>query len=251
MTSRSGQYSGGNGGRSRFAIRVANFVDSNSFRQSAGFTGAEFVSMGVSLGVVGVADQIAPHALEKASKALSKAVIEPYLDSIEGTLNRLCKLEECKVDTSKSREERAERLAHTTIVFSAAWVISMAAKIATRRVLTQKIPAHDPDGAHYRPHPDDKKVFKMSKHEWKLLGADEGVHYGSLLLLNTSAAKVTDELIKTSTNILTKCGMPEKKAHELSSMAMIWELPNLLGWGAGVGVISHYNEHDWGQKAKF
>lgn len=256
MTGNGGNHNGGNGGdRSRFAIRVANLIDSNSFKEARAFTVAEFVSMGVSLGVVGVADQVAPNMLKSATKAIAKTVIEPYLDTIEGMMQRFCKLEECKIDTSKSREQRAEELAHVTVVFSAAWVISMAAKLATRRFLTNKIPAHDPDSPHYRPHKDDQKVlavkplFKgVSKHELKLFGADEGIHYGSLLLLNTGAAKVTDELIRASTNILVKCGMPEKKAHELSSMAMIWELPNFLGLLAGLGVVSKYNNHDWGQR---
>lgn len=247
MSGNTPHYGAGEGGQSRLSMRVANLIDSNSFKEAGAFGAAEIISMGVSLGVVGVADQIAPHMLDKATKVISKTIIEPYLDKIEGTLGGVCKLDSCRVDESKSREERAERLAHTTVVFSAAWVISMAAKLASRRFMTNHIPSNNVSSEHYRHHPDNKKIFGTSKHELKLFAADEGVHYGSLLLMNTGAAKITDELINTSSNILVKCGVPKKKAHELSSMAMIWEVPNLLGMFAGLGVISKYNNHNWGQ----
>lgn len=234
-------------GHSRFAIRMSNLVKSPSFLESGSFGVAEIISMGVSLGVVGVADQVAPNLLKTASKAVSKAVVEPYLDFIESAMTRFCKLEECKIDKEKPREERAQELSHTLVVFGAAWAFSMAAKLTTRRVLTGKMVAHNVNSPHYIPHPDDKKIFGVTKHEWKLFGVDEGIHYGSLILLNTGMAKYTDELIKASTNILHKCGLSEKKAHELSSMAMIWELPNFLGLLGGLGVISHRHNHDWGQ----
>jgi hypothetical protein len=234
-------------GKSKFAMRVAGFVDSPSFKESGAFVAAEGVSMITSLGVVAVLDQVASKPLKSASKFLSKTIIEPHIETLESIIGRLCKLDECKVDESKSKSERAERLAHITIVFSAAWAISMAFKMVTRHLLTKDIPEHNPHSAKYRPHPDDKKFLGMSRHEWKLWGADEAVHYGSLLLLNTGAAKLTDEMIRTNTRILTKCGLSEQKAHELSSMAWIWEFPNVLGAAAGIGVISKYNNHNWGQ----
>ena len=229
-------------------MRTQSLLNSPSFREAGAFSAAELASIAVSLGVVGVADEVAPNLIKKGSKALSKAIIEPNLDTIERILGKFCKLEECKIDPNQGNAERAERLAHISIVFGAAWASAMLTKFLTRRYLTRKIPEHDPTSSRYKYHPDDEKVWGVTKHEWKLFGADEGVHYGSLLLFNTGAAKVTDELIRTCTRILVKCGVPEKKAHELSSMAWIWEVPNLLGAAAGVGVISQYNNHNWGQK---
>src|SRR4051812_24531980 len=77
-------------------------------KEAGGLFVAEGVSMGISLGVVAVADQIAPNMLENASKALSKVVVEPYIESIENSLKRVCKLEECQPDYAKPRAERAE-----------------------------------------------------------------------------------------------------------------------------------------------
>jgi hypothetical protein len=245
-------HANGADGRSRLGIRVKPLMDSSTFKEAGAFSVAELVSMGVSLGVVGVADQIAPDAIKTGSKYLAKHVVEPNLEAIEKLLSKICKLDECKLETGKSREERAEKLAHISIVFGAAWAISMTAKVLTRRLLTHDIPQHDRESPHYKPHPDDKVVIGnpktgITKHEIKLFAADEGVHYGSLLLMNTCGAKVTDELIRTTTRILNKCGVSEKKAHELATMLWVWEFSNGLGAAAGIGVISKYNDHNWGQ----
>jgi len=248
MTVEKAHNTSGKGGKGRFAMRMSHLVDSNSFKETAGFTIAEFASMVTSLGVVGVADQIAPGSIRNVSKALSKTVIEPYLDKIESLMGRVCKLEECKVDPSQSRQQRAEQLAHTLIVFGAAWSLSMVAKFATRRAMNHAFGIKDkpiiPTGNWLK----DKVLFRiLHPDEWRIGLTDELVHYGSLIMLNTGAAPYTDEMIRANTNILKKMGMPEKKAHELSAMAMIWELPNFLGLLAGIGVISHKHGHDWGQ----
>lgn len=200
----------------------------NIAKESGGFALAEMVSMSTSLLVVGIADTIAPNMLKDVSKFVGKHVIEPFLDPIENTLGTVCKISECQPDKTKSRAERAENLAKTMIVFSAAWATSMAAKIATRRVFNRAVGIADeavPAGG------------LLSANEKRILLYDEGLHYGSIILMNTAGAKVTDELITSSTNVLKKVGVPEKKAKELSSMAIIWELPNLLGMAAGIGAI--------------
>jgi hypothetical protein len=206
----------------------------NIAKESGGFALAEMVSMSTSLLVVGIADTLAPNMIKDVSKFVGKHVIEPFLDPIESTLGAVCKISECQPDKTKSRAERAENM----IVFSAAWATSMAAKVATRRIFNRAVGISDdpiPAGG------------LLSAHEKRILLYDEGVHYGSILLMNTAGAKVTDELIASSTNVLTKVGIPEKKAKELSSMAVIWELPNLLGMAAGIGAI--FQNH-LGSKAK-
>lgn len=203
--------------------------------ESAGFSVAEMVSIGVSLGVIAVADQVAPSLLKTASRCVSKTCIEPHLDTIERSLKKVCKLEECQPDQTKSREERAENLAHTLILFSAAWVAAMASKIATRRAmikLSGELVHRDPA----------QRWYGLSSEEKLIMTLDEGVHYGSLLLFNTGAAKHTDAMINATSSMLQSCGVPEKKAKEISGMAMIWELPNVLGMVAGMAGIYH-NHH--------
>lgn len=209
--------------------------------ESSGFAVAEFVSMATSLGVVGIADTIAPGFLKTVTKAIGKTCIEPFLDPIENTVSGLCKLEECKIDKTKSREQRAEDLAYTMVVFSTAWAASMLAKIQTRRGMNRLLGIEEPLHT---------SLFKLTKAEKIIIGLDEGVHYGSLLLLNTSAAHYTDDMIRTTTGLLQKLGLPERKAKELSSMAMIWELPNILGLFAGIGGIVGKHKHGWGQSKK-
>ena len=198
--------------------------------ESFGFAVAETVSMSTSLGVVGIADQVAPGLLKGASKVVSKVCIEPFLDTIEGTLSTVCRLKECQPDMTKTREERAESLAKTLIVFSSAWATSMAAKVLTRRLMNDWAGIKE-----NKPLPGQI----LSTNEKKIFLADEGIHYGMIAIMNTIGAPVTDEMINSTANILNKCGVPEKKAHEVASMAVVWELPNLMGMVAGIGAIAH------------
>lgn len=210
--------------------------------ESFGLGVAEIVSMGVSLGVVGVADQVAPNMLKTCSKAIGK-ILQPHLESIENGLRAICKLEECQPDTSKPPEERAEALAKVMIVFSSAWATSMLFKLATRKHmndllgLTVKAPR---TGKWYKDFYND--YLKPNSHDKNVFMWDEGVHYGSLVLLNTGLARYTDETMHAVSSLLEKIGFSHKKAHELATMGIVWELPNLLGFAAGVGAIAHHHK---------
>lgn len=212
--------------------------------ESMGLGIAEMVSIGVSLGVVGIADQVAPSMLKGCSKAVGK-ILEPYLDNIENGLKKVCKLEECQPNLELPREQRAENLAKTMIVFSSAWALSMVAKIATRKVFnklsdnnvgTKEIVK---TGSKFKDFLNEYII--PDKHDRHVFYWDEGVHYGSLLLLNTGAAKYTDDMIKSTSNVLQKCGLSQKKANELAAMGIIWEVPNVLGWLAGAGRIAYHH----------
>jgi|GEM_PF-2197085 len=202
-------------------------------KESFGLGVAEFVSMGASLLVVGVADQVAPRMLKDCSKMLGK-LINPYLDTIENGLQKVCKLEECQPDKTKSRQERSENLAKTMIVFTSAWGLSMAAKLGTRVVMNRwmKLAAAPSSGSWL-------KDMLPSKHDWNVVAWDETVHLGALLMMNTVNAKQTDQMIHGTTNMLKRWGLSDQKAKEVASMGIIWELPNALGWLAGVGAIAH------------
>lgn len=213
-------------------------------KESFGLLIAEGVSIGVSLGVVGLADTIAPNLLKSCSKTLGKVIL-PYLDNIEGGLKRVCKLEECQPDLNQPREQRSERLARTMIVFSSAWATSMAAKLATRKFINEKLGITKPaprTGKWYKDAYND--FLRPTEHDKHVFYWDEGVHYGSLILMNTGAAKFTDDMIRATSNMLQQCGMSKQKANEMAAMGMIWEVPNALGWLAGVGKIAHHHFHN-------
>lgn len=220
-------YHHGNGGN--------NAVWGGIAKESVGLGVAEFVSMGASLGVVAIADQVAPRMLKDCSKMLGK-LIRPYLETIENGLQKVCKLEECQPDKTKPPEQRAEALAKTIIVFSSAWAISMAAKLGTRIAMNKlmHLPSVPSTG-------NWLKDMLPQAHDLRVVAWDEGVHLGALLLMNTASAKTTDSMIKGTTNMLKRWGLPEQKAKEVASMGIIWELPNLLGLAAGVGAIA--NDH--------
>jgi hypothetical protein len=230
----------------RLAMRIPNLDKIGS--ESAGFALAELASMGVSLGVVGVMDSVAPETQKKLYKTLGKVVFEPILDNLEWGLSKICRLEECKIDTTKSKEERAEQWARTTVIFGAAWAAAMGTKKWTRAKWNKAVLG---DGF-VQPLPKTgsklKDFMQFDNHEQVIFGLDEGVHYGSLLLMNTAAAPVTDDMIRSSKSVLMKCGVGERKAQELSDWVMIWELPNLLGMAAGIAGIAGIHNKQWDQK---
>lgn len=200
--------------------------------ESLGFTIAEGVQMLTSLGVVAVADQVAPGVISDVSKTLGKIVVQPLLDPIEATMGALCKLEECKKNDQLTREQRAEQIAKVLVVFGASWAAGFIAKVQTRRGLNKAFGvAVEETKGHWW------EFWKLTRKEKIIMLSDEGVHYGALLLANTAAAGPTDDMIRASTNMLVKCGMPKEKAHELAAYTMIWEVPNFLGLAAGLGGI--------------
>jgi hypothetical protein len=202
--------------------------------RTTGFGVAEGVSILASLGAFAYVDKISPAGVDALSKTLSKIVVEPYLDNIEWGLSKVCKLEECQHDREKTREQRALDLSHNLVKFNASWAVGMIAKIMARKKMDTalKIPY---DNGHSTPW---WQFWKMSKPELRLFVADEGVHYGSLLMLNTGVANVTDEFIRTTTNVLEKCGMDHDRAHELATYSLVWELPNVLGFASGTTAIA-------------
>lgn len=224
-----GNHSNGNG--SKFKAIAA---------ESVCFGAAELVSMATSLGIVAVADQVAPNLLKSVSKVVAKTVVEPNLDWIENNLKKVCKLEECQPDMRLPREERAESLAKTLTVFGAAWAGSMGAKLLTRRTLNRAAHIIDPEVQKTGHWILDNVLYKvMTPSEWRIFVADEGVHYGSLIMMNTKAAHTTNAMMQTASKILQNCGMSKQKSDELSAMGIIWELPNVLGLAAGIGAISY------------
>lgn len=201
--------------------------------ETAGFAAAEAVGAVVALGIIGVADTVAPGAVQATTNFIAKNYIEPHLETIEKGLGVMCKLEECKPDQNTSREERARRLARATVLFGAAWVPSLAAKVVTRRGINEICGMGDKAPWW--------NVFKANSHDTAIFWWDEGVHYGSMAILNSTytGAKVSDEMLRSCTSILEKAGVPKDKAHDISAMAVIHEFPNLLGFVSGVAKIAH------------
>jgi hypothetical protein len=208
--------------------------------ETAGLGIAEMLSSATSVGVFAYADKIFPGTVKDVTDVVVK-IIEPHLDTVEKTIGAVCRLEECKPDYTKSRHERAEKMAHNLVLFGAAFVPSIIVKLATRRGINELVGLGDQHKWW--------KVWRLNKHDGTVFLWDEGIHIGSMILLNTGTAKFTDKLIKDSTPLIQKIfGVSETKAHDIASMTMIWELPNMLGLIAGTGAIAH--KHLWSSEAK-
>lgn len=223
--------------------------------ESVGFGAAEIGSIAVNLGVVAVLDQLIPkEIMHYAAKAVAKTCIEPFQDTIEKYLSSV-KLEEFHVDKSKDKEQRAEDYAKALIVFGTAWFAAISVKTPFRRVANKHLLGVEPPNA-----PKDNSLIEWIKHhipfvnwtgeEKMIFLADEGVHYGSILLmgLNQGVAKFTDDQVKNIAGLLEKVGVPHDKAKQLASYAAIYELPNVLGTVSGIGAIFGKHAYGWPDK---
>lgn len=203
------------------------------FKEAGGLSIAEFLSSSVAVGTVAYADKVAPHMMQSVTNAIAKSVIEPHLEFFEKSFGALCKLNACKIDTSKPREERAQNIARAGVLFGAAFLPGFAVKVATRRGLNEL--AGLGDGKPWW------NIRAMSHHDWKIAGWDEGIHLGAILAMNTLLPKPTDIMIEHTSSMTQKLfGWSKKQADEASVMLVAHEIPNLLGFTAGVKAI--YNE---------
>lgn len=231
-------------------------VERNIAVESGGFAVAEVGSAAVDLGVVGLIDLIIPKpVVEYGSQILAKYVIEPILDPIEKGITKVCKLEECQVDETKSREERAQKIGRDMIVFGTAGAVAFVSKLLIRRGWNEHfgIVEHNPakftlkDAGGVMPWISHHlRLDFMSPHEKMIMLADEGVHMTSLWLANNQMAPLTDKIIRHTSDILQSgTGMDKEKADDVSKMFAIWELPNLIGTAAGMGAIAGSHIKGW------
>ncbi len=219
----------------------------DTFVEGLGFIAAEGVSMVTSLGVVAVADVIAPNVVKKTSHMLSKSLIEPHLDGIEWLMTKICKLDECKVDPSKTREERSERIARYVVLFTPAWMLSMLAKIKTRQFINEHSGIQTiPDEIKQMSPWSRKRMFYASHADKCILAADEVVHIGSFVVMNSVGHKANDAMIKASSSMLQKTlGWSKQKADDVAVMGVVWELPNVAGTIAGLAAITGKHYRGW------
>ncbi len=229
------------------AIRT---VRRNIALESGGFMMAEAASMGTSLGVVAIFDKVMPQAvMDKATHAIAKVVVEPYLDHIEKVVG-YCHLDECQKDETKTREERACRLAKGILVFGSAYLASLAVKFSTRKHINEftgvnthkSLPANATTWDKIYSH---IPILGSTRDANMIMLADEAAHIGSLVYLNTKASKFTDEHIHKLASTLEKLGFSEDKAKDVASMAMVWEVPNAIGMLAGGLAITGKHVKGW------
>ena len=222
--------------------------------ESMGFTIAEGVAAIVSMGAVAFADKVPKSISNPVSKTIAKTCIEPHLDTIEKYLDK-CRIDECKVDRKKSREERAERYANTIVVYSSAILLSLWAKSLARDGMNNLLGVGGGKDKHV---PADAPLYKKiaahipfvnwSKEKRLIFTVDEGFHLAALGAMNltTRGADITDSNIKSVSSILQKTlGWDEERANRVSTILNVWEVPNLAGVAAGYTTIIGKHAFDW------
>ena len=203
----------------------------NIVREVGGFGVAEIVAEGAWLGVAAVTAMLPDKLMNKASKVVGHTIIEPVLTPLEAVMDKLCRLEECKIDKTQSREKRSENLARALIIFTPALAASWGAKIWIRHACNKKLGV----GGEHRDSvwsPEAKMIF----------GADELTQVGAMYVLNNQLAPVSDDMIRTTTRITQKMfGVSERKAHDFATAAVVWAVPNSIGaLGATVAIMGKH-----------
>ena len=211
----------------------------NIAKETCGLGFAEIASTAVSLGVVAVAGDIAPHLVDKCGDVIGK-ILQPHIDAVQNNLLKICKLEECKPDMTLSQEERAKSMGKTIAVVGTAGVLAFGVKLLTRTSMNRLLGVGEITNTGHAIK-DLLHDIKPKAHDWKVVVADEGLHVGAVLFMNTVGAKRTDDLIRSTSSILQKWGFPKQKADNVAAMGMVWELPNIVGFTAGVGSIAKYH----------
>ncbi|MDE3017370.1 MAG: hypothetical protein KGI29_10720 [Pseudomonadota bacterium] len=243
---------GHNGGNGNGQTRVWG----NIGKELSGFGIAEAASECTWLGLVAVEDTLIPKNLMKSvSRVVGKVIVEPYfLNIIEKNYEKICKLDECKPDMTKSRQERAEILAEALIKYVPAIAAAWEVKLLVRRHMNEKMGV--PHDAVRRGPAVNAPIWKKaaawvpygswSPQERMIFLADEGLHMGSLYVLNNQLAPQTDDMIRSTGGMIQNMfGFSHRKAHELATAAWVWAVPNGIGALGGALAITAKHRNNW------
>lgn len=201
-------------------------------KEAGGLAAAEILSSSIAIGAIAYADKLAPKLVESATDGVSKLVVQPLLPFFENLITNVCRLDACKIDTTKSKEEQAHMISRAIVLGLGSVLPAMAIKVALRRGINEAVGLGDENPWWH--------IHKWNDHDKKLAVWDEGVHYGSLIVMNTIVPQPTDIMIKHTSDMMQKLfGWSKKRADESAIMAVAHEIPNLLGLMAGVGAIAH------------
>jgi len=182
----------------------------NATKEVFSFIGAESISIGAATVAYTFMDDLAPSAMKRISRVVSKTCIEPFLDTIEKGLTR-CSSKDCKPDFTKSRQERAEQYAHYITRFGISAAISVGTEWGARNLFNHALKVKEPAS------------------NLAVTCLDKGLHLGLIIGANTVAAKQTDTAIDITSNVLQKSlNWPKDRADRLADVTWRWEAANWI-----------------------
>lgn len=204
-----------------------------------GKTGLQTISMAVAEGVCGVVslgalyymDKLAPRETGYVKKVLSKNIVQPLLPVVDTADYMLSGLWKHSYEERKKMgaADRATEVTENLFNYGLSGGLGLAAKIIVRDHLNAKL------------------GVPMSKsHGWSVLAVDEGMHIGTIVLMDTALSKKTNDVKEGISCMLQKsANMEKKKADELANYTVVWELPNAVGFLSGITAIYGGNKYGW------
>jgi hypothetical protein len=181
----------------------------NAAKEVGGFAAAEVMSVSVSIGAFTFVDEIAPSMMNKISDVIGKVCVAPFLDTIERTMQTVCKSKDCQVDPKIPRAERAKAYAHYFLRFGISAAAGLATEVAVRTGINHL------------------GGIKNPASNLSVCAIDKSIHLGALALVNIFGAKQTDAMLDSAKDLLQKTlGWNEERSKKAADVSIRWEAAN-------------------------
>ncbi len=191
--------------------------------------GAEFASIAATgLGSMLIADVLFDKEYKSFKRGFAKRYIQPHLDHYEKILGYLPSIDppqEKEERHKQTEEEQAVDIANKLVdLFGLNISMSIAGQFAGQYAFN--------------------RLFKVPNITGKELAvsvaADRGVQFGGIIALNRVIPKQAIAWQSGLQNVLQNAGMDEQSAERWASYAVNWQVPNLAGAAASIGVLYHF-----------
>jgi hypothetical protein len=161
-------------------------------------------------------------------KKLSKNVVEPNLDAIDGFLESAKSFDPPDERAERHQKPRDEQAKEITNFFADNYGLKAGAAIVGQYYAQDFL----------------TRAFKVNgvTHKANMLSVagDRAVGVGSVILLNTLLSDQSIQVQNTLENVLKKAGMSEQEAEGWASYAVNLQIPNLTGLAASVGILAAF-----------
>lgn len=204
-----------------------NFKNHKVTRQSVGLGIGEGVGDVVGFGLIFGAHRIFPGVTQRFVNFVSRRLVLPHLAGVERVVDYFVNLEGPENAAQRkalSPEQNAEKITELAVDTVGSFVPGWWSKNVARNYV---------DG--YMGITREKtSVTQYLRKNWQIVLADEGVHFGSILLGNSLFKDEMAVLRNMLEKGARKAGFSEEEAKKFAWAVGVWVFPNALGLGAAV-----------------
>ncbi len=217
-------------GASGFVGRLQS--SSNLSKMTAVRGAAEVASIAAaSLSSVVLGTALIRTPYEGAKEFFCRTVVEPRLESFEGAFGNLPSLDTARDRAARANLSRSERAVIITNkiadVFGMKMILGMAGQFAMQEIGLRTL-----------------NVTNVSTRENMLsIAGDKMVSLMGVYTLNRVIPDQSVQWQDSLTSVFVKAGLTEKSAQANASYLINWQLPNIAGFIASVGLLKHFSKN--------